>query len=120
MSGEFMTTIEADIVVESEGIQLDSSYKHCAILSRPKVMGFRGTENGRTNWKYLTFKDAIRQPIEVLAPDPTERNEQLEHVLWHKVRAEFPGQYDMAEFKAAFAAEFLQRFGEPSQWASQP
>jgi hypothetical protein len=120
MSAQFLTTIEADIVVESEGIQLDSSYKHCATLSEPKVMGFRGTKDGRTNWKYLTFKDAVRQPLNVLAPDLAERHEQLEHVLWHKVRSEFPLRYDLAEFKAVFAAEFLQRFGEPSRWASQP
>ena len=120
MSGQFLTTIEADIVVESEGIQLDSSYKHCAIQDEPPVMAFRGTENGRMIWKYLTYKDAIRQPIEVLAPDAATRHEQLEHVLWHKVRAEFPLRYDLTEFKAVFASEFLQRFGEASKWASQP
>jgi hypothetical protein len=43
-------------------------------------MAFRGIENGRDNWKYLTYEDALRQPVEILDPDLATRLETLEHL----------------------------------------
>jgi len=109
--------------LDSSKVILGDGFRFYGINSHPYVaIFFRRQEGKDTQYVEMTLENALLQPMDVLEPnpDPVSRTQMLEHLLWHKIRAERLGHdIPFDRMKADLSKEFLERFGYPSPWATE-
>lgn len=95
----------------AEPLLLDSTYRFAGISFKPYRMMFaRDTANGSKEYQYLSFEDGLRQPLEMIEPDPAELLSTLESVLWRKQCRDFPADRHEDRVRG-LAKELRERFG---------
>lgn len=95
----------------TEPLLLDSSYQFAGIRFKPLRMMFaRDTADGGKDYQYLSFEDGLRQPLEMIEPDPAELLSTLEYILWQKQCRDFSA--DRHEDRVmGLTNELRERFG---------